>query len=212
MGISYDASRDAFWAIGGDGLSMYLLEKSGQATLRFSIDPSTDRPGNCKPKGALWTEGCPSESKINYDAADDTIWYAPDTTKRIYHYLTVPDMLGTAQLVADTPWIDVDVAPNDMTPECGYSQVSGLAVGGSYLFINVGGCPRYFQYTKTGIKVASYALNPASPVPAGDMECDNRSYNISVLWARDGWTRPSIYAYQQPSRDACRYGGGPRLP
>src|SRR3989442_79272 len=109
MAISYDAGRDAFWAIGGDGLSMYLMQKTGETTLRFSIDPSADRPGNCKPKGSLWTEGCPAESKINYDAADDTIWYAPDTTKRIYHYQTVADALGTAQLVDATPWVDVDV-------------------------------------------------------------------------------------------------------
>ncbi len=210
MAISYDAGRDAFWAIAGDGLSMYLMEKTGETTLRFAIDPATDRPGNCKPRGSLSTDGCPSESKINYDAADDTIWYAPDTSDRIYHYRTVPDALGTAQLVDGTPWVDVDVPPNDMFLECGYSQVSGVAVGGSYLFINIAGCPRYFQYTKTGIKVASYPMGPIPP--SGDIECDNRSYNVSVIWSRDGWTRPNIYAHQQPSRNACRYGGGRRLP
>ena len=42
MAISYDATRDAFWAVGGDGLSIYLLSKTtGVATLRFAIDPST---------------------------------------------------------------------------------------------------------------------------------------------------------------------------
>jgi hypothetical protein len=128
MAISYDAGRDAFWAIGGDGLSMYLLRNTGEATLRFIIDPLADRPGNCKPSGELWIEKCVTEAKINYDATDDTIWYAPDTSKRIYHYRTVPDNLGTAQLVDGAPWIDVDIPPNDMTPECGYSQVSGVAV------------------------------------------------------------------------------------
>ena len=35
MTLSYDAGRDAFWAIGGDGLSMYLLQKTGAAALVF---------------------------------------------------------------------------------------------------------------------------------------------------------------------------------
>ncbi len=209
MAISYDAGRDAFWAVGGDGLSIYLLRNTGVATLRFIVDPTTDRPGNCKPRGALWLDGCLTETKINYDATDDTIWYAPDTSKRIYHYSTVPDDLGTAQLVAATPWIDVDVPPNDMDQECGYSQVSGVAVGGAYLLVNIAGCPRYFKYAKDGTKIASYPINP---IPSGDLECDNRSYAVSVIWARNGWSSGNIYAYQQPFNDACQYGGGQRLP
>ena len=89
MAISYDAGRDAFWAVGGDGLSIYLLSKSGLATLRYTIDPVADRPGNCK-VGA----GCPSEAKINYDGTDDTLWYAPDTSARIYHYASSPTHWG----------------------------------------------------------------------------------------------------------------------
>src|SRR5215510_73752 len=50
MTLSYDAGRDAFCAVSGDGLSIYLLDKLGRATLRFIIDPTTDRPGNCKPR------------------------------------------------------------------------------------------------------------------------------------------------------------------
>jgi hypothetical protein len=77
MSFSYDAGRDAFWAVGGDGLSIYLLTKSGQATLIYIIDPLTDRPGNCG-----YTP-CLNEAKINYDRSDDTLWYAPDTSGQI---------------------------------------------------------------------------------------------------------------------------------
>ncbi|HYR86233.1 MAG TPA: hypothetical protein VE422_19250 [Terriglobia bacterium] len=199
MAISYDASRDAFWAVGGDGLSIYLLTKAGQATLIYGIDPLNDRPGNCK-------QGCGPEAKINYDGADDTIWYAPDVSMRIYHYQTSPDALGTAQLVAATPFVDVDVPPNDMYIPCGYSQVSGLAVGGANLYITVAGCPYYLEFTKTGIKAGYY---PEQPSAAGDLECDNLSYSVSVIWARDGWN-PYIRAYQQPAPNACIFGGGPR--
>jgi hypothetical protein len=201
MAISYDATRDAFWAVGGDGLSIYLLAKTGEATLRYTIDPIADRPGNCK-------VGCQNEAKINYDGADDTIWYAPDTSFRIYHYQSSPDILGTAALVAATPFVDVDVAPNDMVAQCGYSQVSGLAVGGADLFITVAGCPYYFEYSKSGTKVAWY---PEQPPSSGDMECDNLSFGVSVLWARDGWNG-HIRAYEQPAASACAFGGGPRAP
>ena len=44
MTLSYDAGRNAFWAIGGDGLSMYLLQKTGAAALLFTVDPDSDRP------------------------------------------------------------------------------------------------------------------------------------------------------------------------
>ena len=208
MAISYDARRDAFWAIGGDGLSMYLLQKTGQATLRFIINPATDRPGNCKPGGITWTAVCPTEAKINYDGTDDTIWYAPNTSKRIYHYRATPSPIGTAQLVDGTPWLDVDVPPNDMTPECGYSQVSGIAVGGPYVIVNVAGCPHYFKYLKDGTKLGVYPMQPPSgDPPSGDLECDSRSYDVWVLWARDGWNG-HIYAFQQPFNGACAFGGG----
>ncbi len=204
MTRSYDAGRASFWAVGGDGLSIYLLDKLGRAMLRFTIDPTTDRPGNCKPRGALWTDGCPSEVKINYDGTDDTIWYAPDTSERIYHYSTIPDALGTAQLVPATPFVDVDVPPNDMYLECGYSQVSGVSVGGPTLLINIAGCAAYFEYTKRGTKVGSY---PIQTTISGDTECDDRSYSVSVFWARGGWNG-RIYAYQQPRAHACAFGGG----
>jgi hypothetical protein len=145
-----------------------------------------------------------TEVKINYDGTDDSIWYAPDTSERIYHYSTIPDISGTAQLVAGTPYIDVDVPPNDMLPECGYSQVSGVAVGGPSLFINIAGCLTYFEYTKTGTKVGSYPIQPAI---SGDAECDDRSYAVSVIWSRGGWNG-RIYAHQQSRKQACVFGGG----
>jgi hypothetical protein len=204
MSISYDLRRNAFWAIGGDGVSMYLMDKAGNATLQYRVDPSTDRPGNCKPRGTLWMDGCSNEVKINYDGTDDSIWYAPDTTERIYHYQTIPDAFGTAQLTAQNPFVDVDVPPNDMFNVCGYSQVSGVAVGGADLFINVAGCAAYFEYSKGGLRVGAY---PMQPPTSGDIECDDRSYNVAVIWAREGWNG-HIYAYQQPTDHSCRFGGG----
>ena len=120
------------------------------------------------------------------------------------------DALGTAVLVAATPYIDVDVSPNDIAAECGYSQSSGVATGGAHLFITVAGCPYYFEYTKTGGKVASYAYNFSGMESPQDLECDNVSYGVAVLWIKEGY-EGRIRAIEQPSAGACVFGGGVRL-
>jgi hypothetical protein len=200
MTLAYDSGRDAFWAVGGDGLSIYLLSKTGAASLVFRIDPSTDRPGHVPGYYA-------DEMKIAYDREGDTIWYSPDATVRIYHYQTYASSRGSAVLVAATPYIDVGQPPNDMGPECGYSQSSGIAVGGADLFVSIAGCSRLFQYTKTGAKVGSFPYNSGGATSAQDLECDNVSYGVSVFWLRDGYDG-HIRAIQQPSASACRLGGG----
>jgi hypothetical protein len=205
MTLSYDAGRNAFWAVSGDGLSIYLLRNTGAATLAYTIAPD-DRPG------FTGTQPFANEIKIAYDGTDDTIWYSPDAMSRVYHYHTKADAGGTADLVAATPFVDVDVVPNDMSAECGYTQVSGVAVGGTHLFITVAGCRFYFEYTKTGTKVASYRYNFAGDFATPeDAECDNISYGVPVLWVREGYDG-HIRAFELPSANACVYGGGASPP
>src|SRR5438105_2517876 len=200
MTLAYDAGRGKFWAVGNDGLTIYLLTNTGAATPVFSVDPVQDRPG-------LQTDRYATEVKIAYDRSDDTIWYSPDATSRIYHYATAPDALGTAQLVAATPYIDVNVPPNDMNAQCGYSQSSGIATGGANLFVSVAGCNYLFEYTKTGAKVAWHAYNTNAGTSTQDVECDDLSYSVPVFWIRDAWDG-HIRAFEQPGR-VCGYGGGP---
>jgi hypothetical protein len=191
MSISYDRGRGVFWAVSGDGLTIYTLTKAGVATPQLRIDPVVDRPG---------FELAPfaNEVKIAYDHSDDTIWYSPDATIRIYHYQTGPDSVGRAVVVPATPYVDVD-----MSAECGYSQSSGVATGGADLFVSIAGCQRYFEFTKTGQKVGSYPMNVQS---AGDLECDNTSYAVSVMWVKDEYLG-ELRAYEQPSTGACVTGG-----
>jgi hypothetical protein len=203
MTLSYDASRDGFWAVGGDGLSIYVLSKTGTATLAYRIDPVADRPG-------LQTGVFAIEAKIAYDGADDTIWYSPDATVRIYHYHTTPDALGTADLVTGSPYINVGLPPNDMNAQCGYSQSSGVATGGPNLFVSIAGCNYLFEYTKTGTKVAAHAYNVYAGGSPQDVECDNLTYAVPVFWIRDAWDG-HIRAFEQPA-GACAYGGGQPAP
>jgi hypothetical protein len=200
--MSYDATRDLFWAAGGDGLSIYKLSRTGIATVVFTIDPATNRPGDCK------YLTCSAETNgLAIDGTDDTLWYSPDATMRVYHYRTYASAAGHAVLVDATPYVDVDIPPNDMTPQCGYTEASGVAVGGDHLFILGGGCPYLFEYTKTGTKLGwiQYAYPGQSP---WEIVCDNFSYPVSVFWARDAYYG-HIRAIQQTASGACGYGGLP---
>jgi hypothetical protein len=199
MTIAYDVGRDMFWAVSGDGTVIYLIDKTGTATPQFTVDPATSLPGSCN------MTACSSEVKIAYDRTDDTIWYSPDTTRRIYHFMTTPDALGNAVLVTTTPYIDVDQPPNNMDAECPYgSYASGIATGGSDLFIEVSACSYYFEFAKDGTKVAAISRQTQS---SGGLTCDNLTYPVSVIWMRNGWTG-DIYALEQPQANACAFGGG----
>jgi hypothetical protein len=199
MTIAYDRGRDTFWAVSGDGTTIYLLSKTGIATRQFIVDP-LNLPGNCN------MGGCSAEVKIAYDRSDDTIWYSPDTTHRVYHFMAAGDLTGRAVPVASTPYVDVDIAGNDFSPQCGYSYVSGIATGGTDLFFENSSCNVYFEYTKTGTKVGAITL-ASTVTPSGGLACDNLTYGASVIWMRDGWN-PHIYAVEQPRANACIYGGG----
>jgi hypothetical protein len=197
MTIAYDGSRDSFWAVSTDGTAIYLVSKTGMATRQFTVDPVNGLPGTCK------NSNCSPEVKIAYDRSDDSIWYSPDTTQRVYHFMTAGDALGKGVLVATSPYVDVNVAPNDFTPQCASSYVSGMATGGSDLFFEIGTCNYYFEFTKTGTRVA--AIQRAFGT-SGGLACDNVSYTVSVIWMRAGWDG-HIYAVEQPSANACVYGG-----
>jgi hypothetical protein len=193
--IAYDRGRDLFWAVGADGLSIYQLTRAGAATLVFRVDPVIDRPG-------LQAGPAPTEIKIAYDRSDDTLWYAPDATTRIYHYQTSADALGTASLVTASPFFDIDV-----TAQCGYTQSSGIATGGATLFVSVAGCPYFFELTKAGALVAAYPYGWTGQQSTQDVECDEVTYGVPVLWIKDGYDG-HIRAFEQPRAGACTLGGG----
>jgi hypothetical protein len=210
MSLSYDRARGVFWAVGGDGQSIYTISYAttvttiADAKLMFVVNILTDR-------GFPQFMHFVHEVKIAYDGTDDTIWYSVDATTRIYHYHTYPSATGNAAIVTDTPFVDVAAAPNDMTAECGYSQSSGVAASATSLFVTVSGCGYYFEYTKTGVKVAAHPYapydDPGNGKPNQDIECDDISYAVPVFWIRDGWNG-RIRAFEQPALGACAFGGG----
>ena len=76
--ISWDATRGIFW--GASGKQISKITTAGVCTPWFNV--AAFLPGNCN-NGF----GCLDLiDGINYDPFDDSIWYSPDASQRIYHY------------------------------------------------------------------------------------------------------------------------------
>jgi hypothetical protein len=203
--FTFDVTRNAFWAVDSTGMGVWLIPRPAPTdvsvigTLQFTVNPANDTPGNCD-------NGFGCEALVDgfgYDGTDDSLWYSPDASERIYHYDTTMDTDGSAILLG---FIDVNDPPNDMTAECGFNYSSGVAAGANDLWLAADGCDHYFRYSKTGTKIASF---PYDSERAEDDECDNITFApLSALWVRDALGR--LAAFEQPIE--CKFGGGFSLP
>jgi hypothetical protein len=205
--LSYDATRDMFWAVDEPvGRSIYLIDKLGVAVFQFEI---LDLPGECDNASPV-PPGEPASCEHNvdglaYDAMDDSIWFSPDASQRIYHFDTDGTLLG---------FYDVNEIGQAMQPECeNYS--SGVAVGShgtgtasttAIMYDMAGPCKNWFQYlasdTNTPVKQAVYGTYPGDR--AEDNECDSVTFSVNAMWVRDE-SDGHLYAFAVPN---CILGGG----
>lgn len=200
--MTFDVSRGKLWAAFGAGTSLFLLDTTtGQATFQFSVAGNLP---DCSSKGAPF--GCLPPDGLAYDGIDDSIRYSPDGGRRVYHFSTGGQLLGV---------LDVDIPPNDIGPDClpflpvgDTAFTSGVAVGGPTLLLAAngggGGCPFIFLFSKTGIKLGSFSYAGAR---AEDIECDNVTFNLDVIWVRD-FSDGVLRAYEIPE-GTCQAGGRP---
>jgi hypothetical protein len=188
QGLTYDVTRNVFWATDSTGLTVYTVDRTGLALLQFAINPLTDLPGLC---GSL--TGCSSTiSDLAYDATDDSLWYLPVGSSRVYHIDTAGNALGYLDLGS-----------------VGCSTVSGLAAGETSLYLS--GCGRVIRAAKTDTGTSSVLSSFASPVTsAREIECDDVSFApASALWMRDRAT--GALRAVQIAGGSCHFGGGVAL-
>ena len=192
--LTYDATKDKFWAVDATGLTFYLVDKSGAATLQFAITPVTHLPGLCGN-----TLGCsPVVDGLAYDSITDTLWYSPKGSQRVYHFSTVGDYLG---------YVDANLAP-----ECTAFGTAGVAAGRNQLYVTSSGCARTFEYTKnnalgTAARTADFLSFTGK---AADAECDSTTFATHVLWVRDA-EDGHVRAFELPA-GMCYGGGGVPMP
>jgi len=169
--ISWDASRNVFWGAAGTQISQ--IKTDGTCTPQFDV--ALKLPGNCD-NGF----GCSSlVDGINYDPSDDTIWYSPDASERVYHYDTLSNLIG---------FFDVNDAPNDMIAECGFNYSSGVATGvAPVMYLAANGCDTIFKYDKAGNKLGSFVIGAQRHE---DIECDNvtfKAMDTDAMWIKDAF-------------------------
>lgn len=192
--LAYDATRDAFWAVDGTGLGIFLVQRDGSAARYFAIVPATDLPGFCDRLG-----GCSTVvSGLAYDGSDDTLWYAPHGTERVYHFDTIGHAIG---------FFDTNDVSSTFFPDCASSGVGGVAAGGDSLYLAAAACARGFRFTKSDTASAARLTSFASPGnAAADVECDDESFGPDALWVRDA-SAGRIRAIEIPA-SSCGGGGG----
>jgi hypothetical protein len=188
--ITYDASHDVFWGVDATGLNVYRIERDGWVGLEFTIIPTLDLPGQCN----SFTGCSPTVSGLAYDATNDSLWYLPQGSSRVYHFNTAGQSLGyfdTANL-----------------PDCASNGVTGIAAGASVLYLTAGSCSRGFQYAKSdtgaGTKLSSFSVGG---IQSAGASCDNTSFpSKTALWVRDAST--GHLRAIEIAAGTCMLGGG----
>jgi hypothetical protein len=173
--ISWDATRSVFW--GASGTQISKITTGGVCAPWFDV--AADLPGACD-NGF----GCSSLiDGVNYDPSDDSIWYSPDASQRVYHF-----DIGGVGAVIPLGFFDVNDVPNDVFPECGFNYNSGVAVGvGPIMYLAADGCGAIFKYSRAGLKLGFFAIPGARHE---DMECDNvtfKSQGVDGIWVKDAF-------------------------
>ena len=203
--LSYDRLGSRFWGVGSDGLSIYTLtvpngfSPYSTASLQFVISPA--QLGNCDYYCGAKVNG------LAFDGTGSTsLWFSPSYSQRVYRFATSAGAGGSAVLLSS---FDVHTPPNDMAPDCGFNDSSGVAAGANVLYLQAYGCTKFFAYSKSGTKQAVFTGGGDA---TEDSECDNVTYTQryaigkEVIWLRDSYDG-HFRAYEIPA-GTCLYGGG----
>lgn len=140
---------------------------------------------------AFDSDGC--VDGLAYDGSDNTIWSSADVASTVQHY----QANGTKIM--------------DFPVSIGGSGNSGLAVGGTTLYLGNDGGAEIWQADKS---FTSQTVFIDSTKTGGrrveDLECDNVTFNgagKAVIWSQDAYDN-ILNAYEIPN-NACVFGGSP---
>jgi protocatechuate 3,4-dioxygenase beta subunit len=135
---------------------------------------------------AFTSNGC--FDGLAYDAADDTLWTSPDATNHITHYSTLG--VNLREFFPSLP--------------CGNS---GIAVGGSLLYLATNGCSSIYTSAKDFSSPPAFFASFNRRLE--DLECDNLSFaaqNKAAIWSIDAYDN-IVNAWEIPL-GSCLFGGG----
>jgi hypothetical protein len=128
---------------------------------------------------------------LAYDGTDDTVWLSPDVSGTVYHYKTDGTLINSHSV-------------SGLIGGCGNS---GIAVGGSKLYLANNGCSQIFEVAKD---FSTSSLLSSFPARLEDLECDDVSFagaGKGAIWSIDAYDRV-INAWEIPV-GKCGRGGRP---
>ena len=134
---------------------------------------------------------------LAYDGTDDTLWTSPDVSGTIYHYA-----LPGGGLLASFPL-------GGLIGACGSS---GIAVGGSQLYLANDGCSEIYQVAKDLTSSSFFA--DLLPFRLEDLECDDKTFApLDAIWSQDAYDR-ILSAWELPVTPGleCTAGGAAPTP
>ncbi len=136
------------------------------------------------------TGGC--VDGLAYDGADDTIWASADASSTLNHYQS------------DGTFIDTF----DLSGKLGGSGNSGIAVGGTNLYLANNGGQEIYECDKG---LVTCTLISTFPGRIEDLECDNVTFApLGAIWSQDAYDRIQN-AWEIPA-GLCAFGGAAPTP
>jgi len=200
--MAYDAARNGLW-IGtqgpsAGGMPVYFYDFGlGTSSLEFTIPLGAVNPV-CPvfPLGVFFIDGL-AYNKADPGTGVDTIYFSDDVSDCV----TLFDVTGTIIGGFIPSTIDAALVPQ-----------SGLAVGGSNLYLGNDGGGMVFRASLPGL--ASLGVFSAIDNRVEDKECDPDSFAVEVMWVRStpqlDPTANLITAYEIESA-TCGEGGEPPI-
>lgn len=131
---------------------------------------------------------------LAYDGVDDTLWTSGDVHSTVYHYTSAGALIATHSVFG----------------KIGSCGNSGIAVGGSTLYLANNGCSEIYALPKD---FSSSSLFASFPARLEDLECDDvtfASQGVGAIWSIDAYDRV-INAWEIPL-GLCGFGGQPPDP
>lgn len=136
------------------------------------------------------TQGCPDG--LAFDGTNDTLYLSADVATMVQHYKADGTLIENI----------------DVTGKLGNCGNSGIAVGGSYLFLANDGCSQIYRSPKND--VSAPALFGSYPQRLEDMECDDLTFRAdgkAAIWSKDAYDG-ILNAFELNVGD-CGFGGQP---
>ncbi|MEA3200269.1 MAG: hypothetical protein QOE90_1697 [Thermoplasmata archaeon] len=176
--MAYDATRHVLWA-GADGSNAV-----------YQIDPATGAATM-----AFTASACPMAGIVDglgYDAINDLILYSPDTSHTVCEYTPAGSLFGT---------ISIDSLVG--FPGC-YN--SGVAIGGSVLYLGSDGCGQIAGYDRDSLASLGTFASPGGRDEG--MTCDPVTFAPrSVIWSKDAYN--NVATAFEIADGTCGVGGEP---